>query len=327
MANPAYVGSTSASGSGTTLVIPYSASAGDFLVLGTLDSGAGVVGISSITDNGENSWTVANQSFSQPGYSFNLSFVTLTNPITSITVTLTGSVSSILAILGEWSNFSPNVSNVVRDFHQAAISEQNNVSAGNALISFYVAYNGGAFTGPDIGGIQRRALGPGSPSPFTGSIALVDDMTTNGKTSETTASPSLSFSEFGYFAPITSPTRCTVTANLRDAADNPANPAFIRFRLRNFSGSVPRILGFWVLGETQADVFPDNTGFVSTPLWTNDNIETRGTVGATFYTVEFWSNGRITSQMNVFLACSGGTIDLDNLQLPSYILAGKTSGF
>jgi len=206
MPNPAFVGSTSATGTSTaSLVIPYSGAAGDLFVLGTLDSGAGIVGISSIVDNGGNVWTVSYVSDSQPGYDFNFNFVTATNPFTSITVTLTGSVSKIFAALGEYSNYSPSVTNVVRDFHQPAITEQNDSVAGNALISFYVAYGGGAFTGPDIGGTQRQSLGPGV-SPFTGCIALVDNMTPGGgATSETTASPALSFSEYGFFSASTPP--------------------------------------------------------------------------------------------------------------------------
>ncbi len=129
-----------------SLVIPYSGAAGDLFVLGTLDSGAGIVGNSSIVDNGGNVWTVSYISDSQPGYDFNFNFVTATNPFTSITVTLTGSVSKIFAALGEYSNYSPSVTNVVRDFHQPAITEQNDSVAGNALISFYVAYGGGAFS-------------------------------------------------------------------------------------------------------------------------------------------------------------------------------------
>jgi hypothetical protein len=96
-------------------------------------------------------------------------------------------------------------------------------------------------------------------------------------------------------------TPCTVTATLNDtsAAALQGN-AFVRFRLRNYSGFVPRVLGTAILVETQIDVVPNGSGLVTTQLWGNDNIDPGGGSNppSTFYTVEYWNQGRITSQGN-----------------------------
>jgi hypothetical protein len=90
------------------------------------------------------------------------------------------------------------------------------------------------------------------------------------------------------------PSQCTVTAKLLDAAGAPLIEAFVRFRLRNFSGRIPRILSDSVVAEVQLDAAPDGAGLVTQPLWGNDNIDPAGT----FYTVEYRNQGRITSTAN-----------------------------
>ena len=86
----------------------------------------------------------------------------------------------------------------------------------------------------------------------------------------------------------------TVTANLTDPSGSPlTGNSFVRFRLRNFQGFVPVVTGTSVICETQIDALP-TAGAISQALWGNNNI----TPATTFYTVEFWDQGRITSTGN-----------------------------
>lgn len=106
-------------------------------------------------------------------------------------------------------------------------------------------------------------------------------------------------------------TPCTVTATLNDtSATALQGNAFVRFRLRNYSGFVPRVLGTAILVETQIDVVPNSSGLVTTQLWGNDSIDPGGTNNppSTFYTVEYWNQGRITSQGNFSII--GGSFNL-----------------
>lgn len=94
---------------------------------------------------------------------------------------------------------------------------------------------------------------------------------------------------------------CTVTAQFNDSTGaNLQGNAFVRFRLRNYSGFVPRVLGTAILVEPQIDVVPNGSGLVTTQLWGNDSIDPGGSNNppSTFYTVEYWNQGRITSQGN-----------------------------
>lgn len=101
---------------------------------------------------------------------------------------------------------------------------------------------------------------------------------------------------------------CTVTGTFQDGVGNPPANAFVRFRLRNYSGSVPRILGSTVVVETQVDVSIDPaTGLLSTSLWGNDSLSPAGT----FYTVEYFNKGKITSQFNIRVVCP---TDLNTVQ-------------
>ena len=70
--------------------------------------------------------------------------------------------------------------------------------------------------------------------------------------------------------------------------------SFLRCRLRNFDGYVPQVSGTAVVVETQLDVFPNSSGVVSTLLWGNSDISP----ASTFYTFEFWSNGRLVTSGN-----------------------------
>ena len=87
----------------------------------------------------------------------------------------------------------------------------------------------------------------------------------------------------------------TVTATINDPSGTALQGnAFVRFRLRNFDGFVPRVSGTSILNETQVDASPDVSGNVSQTLWPNNQIAP----ATTFYTVEFWNQGRITSSGN-----------------------------
>ena len=93
------------------------------------------------------------------------------------------------------------------------------------------------------------------------------------------------------------PSPIIVTATLFDPGNNLVQGnAFIRFRLRNFDGWVPVVSGTGLFVETQIDAFPDSSGAVSTTLWGNSSITPGPDI--TFYTVEAWDNGRITSSGN-----------------------------
>lgn len=84
------------------------------------------------------------------------------------------------------------------------------------------------------------------------------------------------------------------------------NSGFARFRLRNFAGSVPTANSFTVLAETVVDFFPNSSGVISASIWPNSSISPAGT----FYTIEMWSDGRITSSVNAVLDSS---VDLSNV--------------
>jgi hypothetical protein len=78
---------------------------------------------------------------------------------------------------------------------------------------------------------------------------------------------------------------------------------FVRFRLRNFQGFVPRVVNIGVLAPTQFDVLPNSSGVFSTTLYTNDVIQplncgVGGGQICTFYTVEYWYGGKELSSAN-----------------------------
>ena len=85
-----------------------------------------------------------------------------------------------------------------------------------------------------------------------------------------------------------------VTATLNDPSGAAlTGNAFVRFKLRGFAGFVPRVSGTSILCETQIDS-PSVAGAISQALWGNNAI----TPANTWYTVEFWNGGRITSSGN-----------------------------
>jgi|ERR1017187_1243760 hypothetical protein len=89
----------------------------------------------------------------------------------------------------------------------------------------------------------------------------------------------------------------TVTANLQDPSGTAlTGNSFVRFKLRNFQGFVPVISGTSVICETIIDALP-TAGAISQSLWGNNNI----TPSTTWWTVEFWDQGRITSSGNYII--------------------------
>src|SRR5216683_3264366 len=93
----------------------------------------------------------------------------------------------------------------------------------------------------------------------------------------------------------------TVTATLHTTGSAVLQGnAFCRFRLRNFAGFVPRVTGTAIVAETQIDAFPDINDLISQLVWGNSDI----TPSTTFYTVEFWDQGRITSSGNYLITAN-----------------------
>lgn len=96
---------------------------------------------------------------------------------------------------------------------------------------------------------------------------------------------------------------------------------FIRFRLRNYAGFVPKVFGTGIIVQTQVDVTPvADSGTFGTPLWSNDDIvpNTCGVTGnqaCTWYTVEFWNGGKITSSGNYCIPNTSPNYDL-NVAVP-----------
>ena len=48
--------------------------------------------------------------------------------------------------------------------------------------------------------------------------------------------------------------------------------SFVRFKLRNFAGFVPKVFGTGIIVQTQIDVLPAANGTFTTPIWSNDDI-------------------------------------------------------
>lgn len=93
-------------------------------------------------------------------------------------------------------------------------------------------------------------------------------------------------------------TQVTITGMLQDIGGNdlinPTNNCWVRFILRGFQGFFPQIAGMIVLAEPNVDALPGAGGTISQLLWPNNAI----TPATTFYEVEFWSKGRVTSRGN-----------------------------
>jgi len=90
-------------------------------------------------------------------------------------------------------------------------------------------------------------------------------------------------------------TTCQVTATITDPSQTSLlGNAFVRFRLRNFTGFVPIVSGTNVICEDQIDAYPSPAGAIVQTLVCNTAISPINT----FYEVAFWNQGRIISQAN-----------------------------
>lgn len=103
-------------------------------------------------------------------------------------------------------------------------------------------------------------------------------------------------------------TTCTVTAMITDPSQtNLLGNAYVKFRLRNFLGFVPQVSGTSVMCEDTIVAYPNPAGVISQVITCNTAISPVNT----FYTVEFWNQGRLTSSANYFFNSS---IDLSVAQ-------------
>lgn len=104
-----------------------------------------------------------------------------------------------------------------------------------------------------------------------------------------------------------------ITGHLVSATNAPCvtGDCFVRFRLRNYQGTVPRVIGIGAIAKVSVDVAPDNTGAFSTSVWGNDVIQPVNSPATTFYTVEFWSAGRAYFTGN-YQFTGAGPFNLDN---------------
>jgi hypothetical protein len=90
-------------------------------------------------------------------------------------------------------------------------------------------------------------------------------------------------------------TTCIITATITDPSQtNLLGNAFIKFRLRNFTGFVPQVVGTSLIVEDTIDAYPNPAGVISQVLTCNTAISPVNT----FYTCEMWNQGRIVSSAN-----------------------------
>jgi hypothetical protein len=112
----------------------------------------------------------------------------------------------------------------------------------------------------------------------------------------------------------------TVTGTVVGANSTPtASSAFVRFRLQNFAGNIPRLNGSAPCASGAVlpfvvDVKPNSSGAISQVICGNDVIapQTCGVGGSspcTFYTVEYWYQGAVQYAWN--FSITGGSFNLD----------------
>ena len=101
----------------------------------------------------------------------------------------------------------------------------------------------------------------------------------------------------------------TITGNVYDITHTAAaTNTFVRFRLRNYTGTLPRVLGTGALlpgitvgGEVSYDFTPAaSTGLVTGTVYGNDAIDPANT----YYAVEFYANGRCAYSADFLLTGS-----------------------
>ena len=90
-------------------------------------------------------------------------------------------------------------------------------------------------------------------------------------------------------------TTCVITATIVDPSQtNLLGNAFIKFRLRNFTGFVPQVAGTSLIVEDTITAYPSPAGVISQVLTCNTAISPINT----WYTAEMWNQGRIISSGN-----------------------------
>jgi hypothetical protein len=114
---------------------------------------------------------------------------------------------------------------------------------------------------------------------------------------------------------------CTVTATITDPSGaSLLGNALVRFRLRNYTGFVPVVSGTSVLCETQIDAYPNPAGAISQILTCNTAVSPPGT----FYTCEFWNQGRPISSANYIFNSNTSLNTASNIN-PAPAPAGPSS--
>lgn len=127
----------------------------------------------------------------------------------------------------------------------------------------------------------------------------------------------ISLLSFFLCLPALAATPITVSGTLQTGTSSALQGnAFVRFRLRNYAGFVPRITGTSVIVQTQADVRPNSSGVFSTSLYSNDDISpntcgTGGDAACTWWTIEYWNNGKVASTGNYCIPNTSPTYDLN----------------
>ena len=116
-------------------------------------------------------------------------------------------------------------------------------------------------------------------------------------------------------------TTCTVTATITDPSSTSLlGNAFVRFRLRNFTGFVPIVSGSNLICEDQIDAYPNPAGAISQVLTCNTAISPANT----FYTCEFFNQGRIVSSANYYFNANTSLNTASNIN-PAPAPAGPSS--
>jgi len=119
----------------------------------------------------------------------------------------------------------------------------------------------------------------------------------SGSTSQVRSSQEVLLVSFQYHTM----TAAVIAETQVDAYPNASiSNVFVRFRLRGFTGSIPVSNGSIVTITATMDA-----GSISQPLIPNSAISP-----SSFYTIELWSNGRITSSRNAVINSS---VDLSTL--------------
>lgn len=208
--------------------IPFIATPGNLVMLAYITNGvAGSIDIiDPIIDDGLNAWSqfgTGSRSTSQSEYNFQLAILRVTNPTTSIRVTMGSALGGgnikpdIWIIVAEYSDFSPNNIDIVVDEFQPVVTHQELTQAGNhGVVGFFFAGTNnpsggpvppgpdiGAFLGPITGGVEVVKVGTGVGTvPI---LAMVEDFSSVGTISESIGVGTPTFGMMGFFSAETVP--------------------------------------------------------------------------------------------------------------------------